>query len=296
MGRVAYVNDRFVRHEVASVHIEDRGYQFADGVYEVVTILGGDFVDQAGHLARLRRSLGELRIAMPVSEAVLKLKMRELVRRNAVKDGYLYLQITRGVAPRDFKFPKSAESALVMTTRRQKFLPTMGEAGVKVVSVPDIRWARRDIKSVGLLAQVLAKQAAAEAGAFEAWMVAPDGFVTEGSSSNAWIVTKDGVLVTRQADNSILHGITGNSIEGLAREAGLKVERRPFTLEEAHAAREAFLTSATTFCIAITEIDGKPVANGHPGELARTLRQIYFDYGLKRQDRPFHWPGVPGPK
>jgi D-alanine transaminase len=285
------VNGRFVRHEEASVHIEDRGYQFADGVYEVVTILGGDFVDQAGHLARLKRSLGELRIAVPFSEPVLKLVMRELVRRNRVADGYLYLQITRGVAPRDFKFPKSAKSAIVMTTRRQKFAPEMPkDNGVKVVSVPDIRWARRDIKSVGLLAQVLAKQAAAEAGAFEAWMVGPDGFVTEGASSNAWIVTRDGVLVTRQPDNSILHGVTGNSIEGLAREQGIKVERRPFTLAEAYEAREVFLTSATTFCIAITEIDGKPIANGHPGELARTLRQAYFDYGLARRDRPFSWP------
>jgi D-alanine transaminase len=289
--RVAYVNGRFVRHEEASVHIEDRGYQFADGVYEVVTILGGDFVDEPGHLARLKRSLGELRIALPVSEAVLKLKMRELVRRNGVHDGYLYLQITRGVAPRDFKFPKAVRSAIVMTTRRQKFAAAMpDDAGVRVVSVPDIRWARRDIKSIGLLAQVLAKQAAAEAGAFEAWMVGPDGLVTEGASSNAWIVTKDGVLVTRQADAAILHGITGNSLEGLAREAGVKVERRPFTMDEAYEAREAFLTSATTFCIAITEIDGRPVANGHPGELARTLRQAYFDYGLTRQNRPFAWP------
>src|ERR1700760_2804364 len=290
MGRLAYVNGRFVRHEEASVHIEDRGYQFADGVYEVVTILAGDFVDQPGHLARLRRSLGELRIAMPVSEAVLQLKMRELVRRNGVNDGYLYLQITRGVAPRDFKFPKSARSALVMTTRRQKFLPAMpSETGVKVVSVPDIRWTRRDIKSIGLLAQVLAKQAAAEAGAFEAWMVGLDGFVTEGASSNAWIVTKDGVLVTHQPDGAILHGITGNSLEALAREQGITVERRPFTMEEAYQAREAFVASATTFCISITEIDGRSIANGHPGELARTLRQAYFDYGRGRQDQPIAW-------
>lgn len=290
MGRIAYVNGRFVRHEEAAVHIEDRGYQFADGVYEVVTILDGDFVDQAGHLARLKRSLGELRIAMPVSEAVLKLKMRELVRRNGVRDGYLYLQITRGVAPRDFKFPKSSRSALVMTVRRQKFQPAMpGDAGVKVVSVPDIRWTRRDIKSIGLLAQVLAKQAAADAGAFEAWMVGPDGYVTEGASSNAWIVTRDGVLVTHPANGAILHGITGNSLETLAREQGIRVERRPFTMEEAYQAREAFLTSATTFCIAITEIDGRPIANGHPGELSRTLRQTYFEYGLKGQERPIAW-------
>jgi D-alanine transaminase len=291
VARFAYVNGRFVRHADASVHIEDRGYQFADGVYEVVTILAGALVDEAGHLARLKRSLGELRIVMPFTESVLKLVMRELVRRNGVADGYLYLQITRGVAPRDFKFPKQAKSAIVMTTRRQKFLPSMpNDAGVSVVTVPDIRWARRDIKSIGLLAQVLAKQAAAEAGAFEAWMVGPDGFVTEGSSSNAWIVTKDGVLVTRQADTSILHGITGNSIERLATEAGIRVERRPFTLAEALEAREAFLTSATTFCIAITEIDGRPIANGYPGELSRSLRQSYFDYGLTRQDRPFAWP------
>ncbi len=290
MARFAYVNGRFVRHADASVHIEDRGYQFADGVYEVVTILAGAFVDEVGHMARLKRSLGELRIAAPVSEAVLKLKMRELVRRNGVKDGYLYLQITRGVAPRDFKFPKPTKSAIVMTTRRQTFLPAMpNDAGIKVATVPDIRWARRDIKSIGLLAQVLAKQAAAEAGAFEAWMVDPDGFVTEGASSNAWIVTRDGVLVTRQPGHTILHGITGNSIERLAAEAGVKIERRPFTLEEAYQAREAFVTSATTFCISITEIDGRPIANGHPGEMARTLRQAYFDYGRGRQDEPIAW-------
>jgi D-alanine transaminase len=291
VARFAYVNGRFVRHADASVHIEDRGYQFADGVYEVVTILAGAFVDEVGHLARLKRSLGELRIAMPFAENVLKLVMRELVRRNGVRDGYLYLQITRGVAPRDFKFPKLAKSAVVMTTRRQRYLPSMpDDAGVRVVTVPDIRWARRDIKSIGLLAQVLAKQAAAEAGAFEAWMVDPDGFVTEGASSNAWIVTRDGVLVTRQPGHTILHGITGNSIERLAMEAGIRIERRPFTLAEAFEAREAFVTSATTFCIAIAEIDGRPIGNGYPGELARSLRQRYFDYGLTRQDRPFAWP------
>jgi len=291
MARYAYVNGRFVRHADATVHIEDRGYQFADGVYEVVTVLGGAFVDEPGHLARLKRSLGELKIAMPFTEAVLKLVMRRLVRLNGVKDGYLYLQVTRGVAPRDFKFPKAAKPAIVMTTRRQAFKPEIPtENGVSVVTVPDIRWARRDIKSVGLLAQVLAKQAAAEAGAFEAWMVDPDGFVTEGSSSNAWILTADGVLVTRHADNSILHGITGNSIEALAAEQGIKVERRPFTVAEALAAREAFLTSATTFCIPITEIDGKTVANGHPGEVSRTLRRAYYAYGQARQAQPVRWP------
>ena len=290
MARFAYVNGRFLRHADASVHIEDRGYQFADGVYEVVTVLDGGFVDEAGHLARLKRSLGELRIAMPFAEAVLGLVMRELVRRNGVRDGYIYLQITRGIAPRDFKFPKSAKSAIVMTTRRQRFTAALpDDAGVRVKSVPDIRWARRDIKSIGLLAQVLAKQAAADAGAFEAWMVDPDGFVTEGASSNAWIVTQDGALVTRQPDRTILHGITGNSIEALAGELGITVERRAFTLDEAYSAREAFVTSATTFCLAVTEIDGRPVANGHPGEMVRTLRRHYFAYGKSRRDQPFAW-------
>jgi D-alanine transaminase len=291
MARYAYVNGRFVRHADASVHIEDRGYQFADGVYEVVTVLGGDFVDEAGHLARLKRSLGELRIGMPFSEAVLKLVMRRLIRLNQIRDGYLYLQVTRGVAPRDFKFPKAVKPAIVMTTRRQAFKPEFpSQDGVSVVTVQDIRWARRDIKSVGLLAQVLAKQAAADAGAFETWMVDPDGFVTEGASSNAWILTADGILVTRQADGSILHGITGNSIEALAAEQGITVERRPFTVAEALAAREAFLTSATTFCVPITEIDGRPVANGHPGEVSRTLRRAYYDYGRERQGLPVRWP------
>ncbi|MDB5396851.1 MAG: D-amino-acid transaminase [Rhodospirillales bacterium] len=291
MARLAYVNGRFVRHADAAIHIEDRGYQFADGVYEVVTVLGGGFVDEAGHLARLKHSLGELRISMPFSDAVLKLVMHELARRNGVRDGYLYLQITRGVAPRDFKFPKACKSAIVMTTRRQRFSPVVEEgAGIRVVTVLDIRWARRDIKSIGLLAQVLAKQAAADAGAFEAWMVDPDGFVTEGASSNAWIVTRDGVLVTRQADHSVLHGITGNSIERIAGELGIKVERRPFSVAEAHEAREAFVTSATTFCLPVTEIDGRAVANGYPGELSRTLRQHYFAYGLTRQEQAFAWP------
>jgi D-alanine transaminase len=290
MPRFAYVNGRFVRHEDAAVHIEDRGYQFADGVYEVVTVFDGKFVDQAGHLARLTRSLAELRIAPPRSDGVLTLLMRELVRRNGLRDGILYIQITRGVAPRDFKFPKNAKSTLVMTTRRQAFsAEDETDTGVKVVTTPDIRWARRDIKSTGLLAQVLAKQAAAEAGAYEAWMVDPEGFVTEGSSSNAWIVTRDGVLVTRQPDHSILHGVTGNTIERLAGELGIKVERRAFTLDEVRDAREAFMTSATTFCLSISEIDGRPVANGYPGEICRALRRRYFEYGRRRQDRPFPW-------
>jgi len=220
----------------------------------------------------------------------LKLVMHELVRRNRLGDGILYIQVTRGVAPRDFKFPKDVRPALVMTTRRQSHSAVpAAETGVRVVSAPEIRWQRRDIKSVGLLAQVLAKQGAAEAGAFEAWMVDADGFVTEGSSSNAWIVTKDGILVTRQADHSILKGITGNAIAALAEEMDLKIERRPFTLAEAYEAREAFLTSATTFCLPVVEIDGHAIANGHPGSISRRLREGYLAYARKRQSAPFRW-------
>jgi len=290
MSRFAYVNGRFVPHRQAAVHIEDRGYQFADGVYEVVTILGGRMVDEDGHLDRLDRSLSELRIAQPMARAPLKLVMHDLVRRNRLDEGILYIQVTRGVAPRDFRFPAGVRPSLVMTARRQSHsVVPAAETGVRVVTVPEIRWARRDIKSVGLLAQVLAKQAAAEAGAFEAWMVDDQGLVTEGASSNAWIVTKDGLLVTRQADHSILKGITGNAIAQLAEEMGLRIERRAFTPAEAYEAREAFLTSATTFCLPIVEIDGRPIANGHPGGIATRLRAGYLDYARKRQSAPFKW-------
>jgi D-alanine transaminase len=291
MARHAYVNGRFVHHSDAAVHIEDRGFQFADGVYEVITVMGGAFIDELPHLKRLHYSLGELKMAPPMSERAMRLVMRELVRRNGLKNGVIYLQISRGVAPRDFRFPENPKSTIVMTTRRMALStePQLDE-GVKVITIPDIRWARRDIKSTGLLAQVLAKQQASEAGAYEAWMIDGEGFVTEGASSNAWILTEDGVLVTRQADGSVLHGVTGNSIERLAVQLEIKVERRPFSVAEAVAAREAFISSATTFCQPVTQIDGQSIANGHPGEVTRRLRQLYLDYGRHRQDRPFTWP------
>jgi D-alanine transaminase len=290
MARFAYVNGRFVHHAHAMIHVEDRGYQFADGVYEVITLIEGGFIDEDGHLARLRRSLGELRIAPPLAEGPLRLVMRELVRRNGVRNGLLYLQATRGVAPRDFKFPTAPKSALVMTTRRSGPALAAAEAKpVAVVTAPDQRWARRDIKTTGLLAQVLAKQKAAESGAFETWMVDGDGFVTEGASSNAWIVTRDGTLVTRQADPSILSGVTGNSIENLAQELGIRIERRAFTVAEALNAKEAFLTSATTFCLPIGLIDGRPIGNGDPDGITAQLRRAYLDYARRRQDRTFPW-------
>jgi len=282
MPRYAYVNGRYVPHADATVHIEDRGFQFADGVYEVVTVVGGRLADEEGHLVRLGRSLGELRIAWPVAPGTLKLLMRELIRRNRLSNGLVYIQVTRGVAPRDFKFPARAQSTLVMTARHTRFQTArqVGD-GVPVVTTPDIRWLRRDIKSVALLPQVLAKQKAVEAGAFEAWMVDPDGTVTEGSSSNAWIVTKDNVLVTRPPSTMILNGVTRLSLLRLAAKLGLKVEERAFTVAEAMTAKEAFLSSASTFCLPVTAIDGRPVGNGHPGTVTRALREAYMaDQGV----------------
>ncbi|MEM7443997.1 MAG: D-amino-acid transaminase [Pseudomonadota bacterium] len=279
MPRFAYVNGRYVRHRDAAVHIEDRGFQFADGVYEVVAIQNRRPVDQVGHLDRLDRSLNELQISWPMSRTALELVMRTLLQRNAIVDGIIYLQITRGVAPRDFRFPKAATPTMVMTTRQMNLSPAgRMENGVNVVTIPDIRWKRRDIKSVALLPQALGKQQAAEAGAFEAWQVDDDGSVTEGCSSNAWIVTQDDVLVTRQASTRILNGITRLSILRLAEEAGITFEERPFTVEEAQSAKEAFLSSATTYVTPVTRINEQPVGDGRPGPLAKRLRQAYWAY------------------
>jgi len=279
MPGLAYVNGRYLRHDVAAVHIEDRGFQFADGVYEVVTVQNGRLVDEDGHLARLGRSLGELEIAWPLDERVLRLIMRRLIRRNRIRDGIVYMQITRGSAPRDFKFPKRTTPTLVLTTRRMNLEPTAQiEQGVAVITIPDIRWKRRDIKSVSLLPQVLGKQQAAVAGAFEAWQYDKEGKVTEGCSSNAWIVTADRKLVTREPSNLILNGITRQSLLRLAGEAGLTFEERPFTVDEAMLAIEAFLTSATTYVMPVTRIDGNPVADGKPGALSRKLREGYVVY------------------
>ena len=279
MPRQAYVNGRYLPHGSASVHIEDRGYQFADGVYEVVPVAQGTLVDEEPHLDRLERSLDELRIAMPMSRDALRLVSRELMRRNGLSNGFLYMQVTRGVAPRDHKFPKQARPALIMTTRQTK--PASAQAlaeGVGVITIPDIRWKRCDIKSVSLLPNILGKQQAVEAGAYEAWMVDPEGKVTEGTSTNAWIVTKDGVLVTRDATNSILNGITRMRLLDLMRGEGLSFEERSFSLEEAHEAKEAFITSSTNFVMPVTRIDDRPVGNGHPGSFTMALRRSYEDF------------------
>jgi len=277
VSRIAYVNGRYLPHAAARVHIEDRGYQFADGVYEVIAVARGRLVDGEPHLDRLERSLRELRIAMPMTRAALAAAIAETVRRNRVVDGSVYLQLTRGVAPRDHAFPARAHTQLVMTAKRSKPHPRAWvEDGVKVVSVPDIRWARCDIKSVSLLPNVLAKQAAREAGAYEAWMVREDGTVSEGSSSNAWIVTGAGELVTRAAGEAILNGITRRAVISLAREEGLRLVERPFTLAEAKAAREAFVTSTSSFVMPVTQIDDAVVANGKAGSVSLALRRRYL--------------------
>jgi len=279
MPRTAYVNGRYLPHADAQVHIEDRGFQFADGVYEVITVVGGRLADEEGHLDRLDRSLGELRIPWPVQRQSLRLILRELVARNRVRNGLLYIQVTRGVAARDFRFPADPAPSLVLTCRHTRFQsPQQLRDGVAVITLPDIRWLRRDIKSVALLPQVLGKQRAAEAGAFEAWQVDPDGTVTEGCSSNAWIVGADGVLVTRPASNLILNGITRQSILRIAAEMGIPFTERAFTVEEAKGAREAFISSASSFALPVTRIDGQTIGDGRPGLLCRRLRDAYMAY------------------
>ncbi len=278
MGRFAYVNGRYVSHADARVHIEDRGYQFADGVYEVIPIIDGILIDEEPHLDRLDYSLRELRIAWPCSRSALKFILRELLARNGVRRGGIYFQVTRGVAPRDHKFPAAARTTLVATTKR---LGPPNEThlrdGVEVSSQPDIRWLRRDIKSLSLLPNILAKQAAVEAKAFEAWLVGADGIVTEGSSTNAWIV-KEGVILTHPSGPSILGGITRLSALELARANGIKVVERGFTLAEALAADEAFLTSSSAFLLPVTKIDGRKVGNGSPGPVTQKLRSLYLDH------------------
>ncbi|MER8765752.1 MULTISPECIES: D-amino-acid transaminase [unclassified Mesorhizobium] len=284
MPRIAYVNGRYVAHAEASVHIEDRGYQFADGVYEVCEVARGFIVDMPRHLARLNRSLTELSIDWPVTRSVLPLVMREVVRRNRVVDGLVYVQVTRGVASREFFFPPAGtKPSLVVTARKADpaAAAKRAESGIRIITVPENRWDRVDIKSVGLLPNVLAKQKAKEAGAQEAWFVDVDGTVKEGGSSNAWIITGDGVLVTRPAEHGILRGITRTTLFDVAAKLGLKIEERGFSVAEAKAAREVFISSATTIAMPVVAIDGAPVANGHPGSITVSLRQAFFDVAEK---------------
>ncbi len=281
MPRIAYVNGRYLPHRDAAVHVEDRGYQFADGVYEVCEVRGGRLIDQRRHMERLQRSLAELRIAMPMSLRALDVVLHELVRRNGVRNGIVYLQITRGVAKRDHAFPADdTRPAIVATAGRIDPAKTerLAADGIAVVTVPDNRWDRVDIKSIALLPNVLAKQAAREQGAREAWFVAADGTVTEGSSSNAWIVTAGNEVVTRAADRAILKGITRTVLLDVLKAHDLTLVERPFTVAEAVGAREAFITSASQIVMPVVRIDGQPIGNGAPGLIATALRADFHRY------------------
>lgn len=281
MSRIAYVNGRYLPLAHASVNIEDRGYQFSDGVYEVCEVRSGRLVDERRHIERLQRSLSELRIAMPMTPESLGAVLHEVVRRNRVRWGIVYLQITRGVARRDHAFPPpGTKPSIVVTARNMDFANAerLAADGVAVISVPDNRWDRVDIKSVSLLPNVLAKQTAREQGAREAWFVDKQGFVTEGSSSNAWIVTRNGTVVTRQVDNAILKGITRTVVLDIIAAQGLKLDIRPFTMEEAQQAREAFITSASQTVMPVVKIDSRPVGNGAPGLIATALRRDFYRF------------------
>jgi len=279
VSRWAYVNGRYVPHATARTHVEDRGMQFSDGVYEVIAVVGGALVDATLHFERLDRSLSALEIAAPMRRAPLEAVLREVARRNRVSEGIVYLQVNRGVAPRNHAFPRDARPSMVVTARRGQpaSSPALVE-GVRVITIPDIRWRRRDIKSVSLLANVLAKQAAAQDGAFEAWQVDEDGMVTEGSQSNAWMVEADGAVVTRPPSHDILTGITRTRLIDLARQDGITVIERAFTPQEAARAREAFLTSTSSFVVPVVQIDDAVVANGRPGAVTERLRALYLDF------------------
>jgi D-alanine transaminase len=275
LSRVAFVNGRYVPHGQAVIHIEDRGYQFADGVYEVCEVREGHIVDERRHLERLSRSLGELRIPPPMSPKALGFVLRETVRLNRVREGLLYLQVTRGVARREHAFPSAGtRPGLVVTARARDRAKAelLAEAGIAVITLADNRWERVDIKTIALVPNVLARQAAREAGAGEAWFVDKEGFVTEGAASNAWIVTREGALVTRPAESGILRGITRTVVFEVAAASQLKVEERPFRVSEALEAREAFVTAATQIVMPVIKIDGTPVADGKPGAVSRALR------------------------
>jgi D-alanine transaminase len=285
LDQIAYVNGSFVPLADAKVSVLDRGFLFADGIYEVSAVLDGKLVDNASHLARLERSVGEIALALPETLDRIREIQKELIARNQVENGLVYLQVTRGAATgRDFAFPKGVKPTLILFTSVKDIVNApSAKSGIGVITVPDIRWARRDIKSVALLAQVLAKQAAAEVGAGEAWMI-EDGKVTEGGSSSAFILTRDDVLVTRQNSSAILPGCTRKAVVALAEERQLRVEERPFTVEEALAAKEAFITSASSFVQAVVTIDGKTVADGKPGPMANRLREIYIDFARKTSE------------
>jgi D-alanine transaminase len=281
MSRIAYVNGRYLPLSQAKVHVEDRGYQFGDGVYEVCEVRDGRLIDERRHLERLQRSLRELRIGLPIKLRALDVIFHEVVERNRISYGILYLQITRGVARRDHAFPTvPVEPSIVVTARAlgKTRNEALVEKGIAVITVPDNRWGRVDIKTIGLLPNVLARQAAIEQGARDAWFVDADGSVTEAASANAWIVTAAGIVVTRPADHTILRGITRTVLLDVIKAQGLKLEERAFTVKEAYSAREAFITSASQIVLPVVRIDDRPIGNGVPGLLATALRREFHRF------------------
>lgn len=279
MSRIAYVNGRYVKSAAAFVHIEDRGYQFADGAYEVIAIQNGRLVDEHEHLERLAYSLRELHIPWPAAPRALRTIIRELIRQNGIaRRGMVYIQVSRGVAPRNHAFPQDIDSSLVMTVRRLPPIDrTAARRGVGVIIIPDLRWKRCDIKSISLLPNVVGKQQAVEAGAFEAWMTDDDGRITEGTSSNAWIVIND-TFVTRQPDHAILNGITRRSVLRIAAQHGMACVERPFTPAEAMGASEAFATSTTALVKPVIRIGDVPVGDGRIGPLTSRLLDYYIEH------------------
>ena len=283
--RIVYVNGAFVPEAKAKISVFDRGFLFADGVYEVCSILKGALVDNEAHLRRLGRSLDEMRLTAPVALEDIPGIQKELVARNNLDEGIVYLQVSRGAADRDFAFPANASPSLVMFTQQKRLLDDPAASkGITVATVDDIRWKRRDIKTVGLIGAVLAKEEAIAKGANDAWMV-EDGFVTEGSSNNAFIVSESGAIITRHLGNEILHGITRRAVLSIVEELGLVFEERPFTVEEASKAREAFITSASAFVMPVVSINGAPIGNGAPGPITMDLRKRYIDIALESCER-----------
>ncbi|MCV9965342.1 D-amino-acid transaminase [Pararhizobium sp. BT-229] len=284
MTRIAYVNGVYQRHADAGVHIEDRGFQFADGVYEVCEVRHGFIIDLTRHLDRLDRSLAEIRIGWPMTRAALVIIVREVLRRNRVRNGLFYLQVTRGSARRDHVFPlDGTPSTIVVTAKRTdaSLIARKNTVGIRAITVPENRWDRVDVKTVGLLPNVLARQAAREEGAQEAIFVDPDGTVKEGAATNVWIVDGQGKLRTRHADHGILKGITRTTLMDVVAAAGIDIEERAFSVEEMLAAREVFITAATSICFPVVAVNGKTIANGHPGSMSQKIREAFFDVAEK---------------
>lgn len=285
MSRIAYVNGRYLPHSKAATHVEDRGYQFADGVYEFIMIHNGRMIDGQDHLDRLSHSMSAIKLDWPMKRRSLETVIAEVIRRNRLRNGFLYLQITRGVARRNHSFPANAKPSLVMTAmRREIFANALDNQGVSVITMPDTRWKRCDIKSISLLPNVLSKSEAKAAGGFEAWLVDDQGFITEGASSNAWIVSNSGELLTRGDDQAILSGVTRQAVIKLAKGAGIALDERPFTVEEAKMASEAFLTSTSSFVKPVVNIDGLLIGDGRPGPISAKLALLYAGY-VKQQGR-----------